>query len=46
MGERNGAYGVFEGKPEGNKPIGRPRRKWGDNIKIYLEKVAWGRGLD
>jgi hypothetical protein len=45
-GERNGAYGAFEGKPEGNKPTGRPRRKWENNIEIYLEEVAWGHGLD
>jgi hypothetical protein len=30
------------GKPEGNKPLGRPWRKWKDNIKIDLQEVRWG----
>jgi hypothetical protein len=33
------------GKPEGKRPLGRPRRRWKDNIKIYLQEVGWG-GLD
>jgi len=32
MGERRGVYRVLMGKPEGNRPLGRPRRKWEDNI--------------
>jgi hypothetical protein len=40
MGERNGPYGVSVGKPGGNKPIGRPRHKWEENIEIYLEEVG------
>jgi hypothetical protein len=30
------------GKPEGKTPLGRPRRRWVDNIRIYLGKVGWG----
>jgi hypothetical protein len=33
MGERTGAYRALVGKPEGRKPLGRPRRRWEDNIK-------------
>jgi hypothetical protein len=44
MGERSGAYRVLMGKPEGKRPIGRPRRKWEDNIKVYLQKLGcWTR---
>jgi hypothetical protein len=34
MGERRGAYRVLVGKPEGRRPLERPRRRWEDNIKI------------
>jgi hypothetical protein len=36
------------GKPEGKRPLGRPRRRWMDNIKIDLRGIGWGRifGLD
>jgi hypothetical protein len=30
------------GKPEGNKPLGRPRRRWVDNIKMDLREIGWG----
>jgi hypothetical protein len=33
------------GKPEGNKPIGRPKRKWEHNIRMYLREIGWG-GMD
>jgi len=36
MGERRGVYRVLVGKPEGKRPLGRPRLRWEDNIKIYL----------
>ena len=36
MGARRGVYRVFVGKPEGKSPIGRPRRRWDDNIKMDL----------
>jgi hypothetical protein len=42
MGERRGAHRVSVGKPEGKRPLGRPRRRWKDNIKIDLREVGWG----
>ena len=43
MGERKGVYKVLVGKPEGKRPLGRPRRKWEDNIKMDLQEVVcWG----
>jgi hypothetical protein len=36
MGERIGAYRALVGKPEGRRPLGRPRRRWEDNIKMDL----------
>jgi len=46
-GERRGTYGVLVGKPEGKRSLGRPRRRWEDNIKMNLKKVEWqGNGLD
>jgi hypothetical protein len=45
MGERRGAYGALVGKPEGRRPLGRPRRRWEDNIKMELREVGWG-GMD
>jgi len=37
MGESRGVYRVLVGKPEGKRPIGRPRRRWEDNIKMDLQ---------
>jgi hypothetical protein len=45
MGERRGAYRGLVGKPEGRRPLGRPRRRWEDNIKMDLREVKW-RGMD
>jgi hypothetical protein len=45
MGERRGAYRALVGKPEGRRPLGRPRRRWEDNIKMDLREVGWG-GVD
>ena len=45
-GEMRGAYRVLVGKPDGNRSLERPRHKWGYNIKIYLQEVEWGHGLD
>ena len=45
MGERRGLYGVLVGKPEGKRPLGRPRRRWEDNIKMDLQEVKCG-GMD
>ena len=42
MGERKGVYRVLVGKPEGKKPLGRPRSRWEENIKIDLQKVGCG----
>jgi hypothetical protein len=46
MGERRGAYRALVGKPEGRRPLGRPRRRWEDNIKMNLREVEWGRRMD
>jgi hypothetical protein len=40
-GERKGLYRVFMGKPEGKRPLGRPRCRWEDNIKMDLQEVGW-----
>jgi hypothetical protein len=42
MGENGVAYSIFVGRPEGRRPLGRPRRKWEDNIKMDLQEVGWG----
>jgi hypothetical protein len=42
MGERRGAYRVLVGKPEGRRPLVRPRRRWEENIKMDLREVGWG----
>ena len=42
MGVRRGIYGVSVGKPEGERPLGRPRRRWEDNINMDLQEVGWG----
>ena len=41
MGER-GVYRVLVGKPEGKRPLGRPRRRWVDNIRMDLQEVGCG----
>jgi hypothetical protein len=40
MGEKRGAYRILVGRPEGRRPLGRPRRRWEDNIKIDLQEVG------
>ena len=42
MGEERGAYRVLVGKPEGKRPVGRPRRRWVDNIRMDLQEVGCG----
>jgi hypothetical protein len=43
MGEGRGVYRVLVGRPEGKRPLGRPRRRWEDNIRIRLaqDRVQW-----
>ena len=45
MGQRRGVCRVLVRKPEGNRPLGRPRRRWEDNIKMDLQEVGCG-GMD
>jgi hypothetical protein len=39
MGEGIGVYGVLVGRPEGKRPLGRPRRRWEDNIKMSIREI-------
>jgi hypothetical protein len=41
MGEKINAYRILVGNPEGKRPLGRPRRRWVDNIKMDLREVEW-----
>jgi hypothetical protein len=40
MGKSRGLYMVLVGKPDGKRPLGRSRRRWEDNIKMYLQEVV------
>ena len=42
MGEERGVYRVLVGKPEGRRPLGRPRRRWVDNIRMDLQEMGCG----
>jgi len=42
MGEERGVYGVLVGKPEGKRPLGRPRRRWVGNVRMDLQEVGCG----
>ena len=42
MGEGRGVYRVLVGRPEGKRPLGRPRRRWDDNIRMDLREVGCG----
>ena len=44
-GERRGVYSVLMKEPEGKRPLGRPRHKWEDNIKVDIKEVGCG-GMD
>ena len=44
MGEDRVVHSVLVGKPEGKRPLGRPRRRWENNIKMDLQEVGGGRG--
>jgi hypothetical protein len=41
MGETRNAYRILVGKPEGKRPLGRPRRTWVDNIKMDIREIGW-----
>jgi hypothetical protein len=41
-GEGRGVFWLLIGKPDRKRPLGRPRRRWEDNIKMYLQEVGWG----
>jgi hypothetical protein len=45
MGEKRNTCRILVGKPEGKRPLGRPRRRWVDNIKMDLGMIAWD-GMD
>jgi hypothetical protein len=45
MGEKRNAYKIVVGKPEGKRPLGRPKRMWVDNIKMDLREIGWD-GVD
>jgi hypothetical protein len=42
MDEKRNAYRLLVGKPEGKRPLGRPKRRWVDNIRMDLGEVGWG----
>jgi hypothetical protein len=42
IGEKRNAYRLFVGKPEGKRPLGRPRRRWVDSSRMDLGEVGWG----
>jgi hypothetical protein len=43
--EKRNTYRILVGKLEGKRPLGRPRHRWEDNIKLDLRKIGWG-GMD
>jgi hypothetical protein len=45
MGETRNAYRILVGMPEGKSPLGRPRRRWVDNMKMELREIGWD-GVD
>jgi hypothetical protein len=45
VGEKRNAYRIWVGKPERKIPLGKPRRRWEDNIKMDLRETGWG-GMD
>jgi hypothetical protein len=45
MGEKRNACRKLVGKPEGKRPLGRPRRRWANNVEMGLREIGW-RGMD
>jgi hypothetical protein len=45
MREKRNAYRILVGKPEGKRPLGRSRRRWVDNVEIFLRERGWD-GMD
>jgi hypothetical protein len=41
-GKKGNAYKILMAKPEGKRPLGRPKRRWVDNIKMDLREIEWG----
>jgi hypothetical protein len=41
MGDMRNAYNILVGKPEGKRQLGRPRRRWEHNIRLYLTEILW-----
>jgi hypothetical protein len=46
IGKGRDTYRILVGRPEGRRPLERPRRRWEDNIKMDLQEVGWGHALD
>jgi hypothetical protein len=46
MGEGRKVYRVLVGKPEGKRPLGRPRLRWEDVIRMVVKEIGWGGGVD
>jgi hypothetical protein len=46
MGGKRGVYRILVGRPVERRPLGTPRRRWEDNIKMDLQEMGWGHGLD
>jgi hypothetical protein len=46
IGKERKLYKVLVGKPEGKRPLGRPRRRWEDGIRMDLREIDWRCGLD
>jgi hypothetical protein len=44
-GEKRNSYGILVGKPEGKRPLGRPRHRWVNNIEMNLKEMGWS-GMD
>jgi hypothetical protein len=44
VGKRKCAYEMFGGRPEGKRPLGRPKCRWEDNIKMGLQDIGWEHG--